>query len=488
MSKVKNLIICIFLAVIVNGFYSHDIFANEWLDWLNTQITVETRYAVGGERQKIDATTGKPVFDANGNPVMEKTNGFQEIASDAEAIAELPTNVPLALRRVNTAVNDVGNVAANTATGKISVGEAVDLVGNVKIGKLRDQKEAENKNNEIADSVNNLLGGNAENARETLKNEVDSTTATLGGSNTNADGTKRETYVYDEIDPNSNNQMQTPEGQIINKNEAAAIIETNSKDIGFDVRNPDLQNGVEVERLTTHEASHRAGYGEGASSLLGDVAADVWQKENQANGRTTNTSNDPIMTQANFLANPANAPTLQAGNDWVGNVLEGETLPANQAIKDARVNSEFNPERKHPITGKITKHSGIDFVTTNKNQTIISVADGIVEKVDYQYNSAKKTGWGNYILIDNENGYKTRYTHLAELPNLKEGTQVVEGQPIGEIGKSGGATGKHLHFELLKNNTAINPKNLKGEYINLGRYNTFDEANKAYKNQDLNKK
>ena len=471
-NKFNNLILCLCLIILVLGSSGNPIFA---------------RYFAGSEHQKIDTVTGKPVFDANGNPVMERTSGFQEINSDLQAIAELPTNVPLALRRVNTAVGDVGNVAANTATGKISVGEAVDLVGNVKIGKLRDQKEAENKNNETANSVNNLLGGNAENARETLKTEVNSTTATLGGSNTNANGSQRETYVYDEIIA-PNQTMMTPDGQIINKNETAAITETNSKDIGFDVRNPDLQNGVEVERLTTHEASHRAGYGEGASSLLGDVAADVWQKENQANGRTTNTSNDPIMTQANFLANPANAPTLQAGNDWVGNVLEGETLPANQAIKDARVNSEFNPERKHPITGKITKHSGIDFVTTNKNQTIISVADGIVEKVDYQYNSAKKTGWGNYILIDNENGYKTRYTHLAELPNLKEGTQVVEGQPIGEIGKSGGATGKHLHFELLKNNTAINPKNLKGEYINLGRYNTFDEANKAYKNQDLNKK
>ena len=305
---------------------------DETLGGLGASLTVKNEYLVGSERQKIDEKTGKPVLDENGKPVMERTNGAQEIASDFNRILELPTNLPRAFDRVNTAVGDVGNVAANTVNGRISIGEAVDLLGNVKLGKLRDQKEAENKNNEIADSVNNLLGGNAENARETLKNEVDSTTATLGGSNTNADGTKRETYVYDSVDP-KNETMQTPDGQTINKNDASAITETNSKDIGFDMRNPELQNGVEVQKITTHEASHRAGYGEGASALLGNVAADVWAEQNKANNRATNTATDPVVTQANFLTNPANAPTLQAGNDKVENIKEGQPMSLEGAFR-----------------------------------------------------------------------------------------------------------------------------------------------------------
>lgn len=102
--------------------------------------------------------------------------------------------------------------------------------------------------------------------------------------------------------------------------------------------------------------------------------------------------------------------------------------------------------------GYSSRHTGID-ISNSQMVPIYASADGFVEISGYQ------TGYGNTIVINHGNGYKTRYGHASEL-YVSAGDKVVKGQIIAKQGRSGrvrGVTGIHLHFEILKNGGRVNP-------------------------------
>ncbi len=72
------------------------------------------------------------------------------------------------------------------------------------------------------------------------------------------------------------------------------------------------------------------------------------------------------------------------------------------------------------------------------------------------------TGYGNTIVVDHGNGFRTRYAHLSVL-GVSTGQQVGKGQVIGQMGSTGRSTGTHLHFELRKDGAALNPLSYLGK-------------------------
>ncbi len=99
------------------------------------------------------------------------------------------------------------------------------------------------------------------------------------------------------------------------------------------------------------------------------------------------------------------------------------------------------------------RHSGID-ISDSKMEPIYAAADGFVEISGYQAN-----GYGNTIVINHGGGFKTRYGHASEL-YVQAGDFVKAGQLIAKQGRTGrvrGATGIHLHFEIIKNGIHVNP-------------------------------
>ena len=114
---------------------------------------------------------------------------------------------------------------------------------------------------------------------------------------------------------------------------------------------------------------------------------------------------------------------------------------------------------------KITKsydkenHKGIDLAKTS-NKKVFANAYGTVEKIETKLKhlpgSTGVKSWGNYILIKHPNGYITRYAHLASV-YVKKGQVVSAGEEIGLEGDTGNAYGIHLHYEVYKKNTRINP-------------------------------
>jgi murein DD-endopeptidase MepM/ murein hydrolase activator NlpD len=93
-------------------------------------------------------------------------------------------------------------------------------------------------------------------------------------------------------------------------------------------------------------------------------------------------------------------------------------------------------------------HKGVDL--TSPNKTIMASDNGKVVTAGY------KGDYGNYIVVDHLNGYKTLYGHLSEI-YVTTGKIVEKGEKIGHMGSTGDSTGVHLHFEVQRNDTAENP-------------------------------
>ena len=127
-------------------------------------------------------------------------------------------------------------------------------------------------------------------------------------------------------------------------------------------------------------------------------------------------------------------------------------IPAIMPVKDVelqRISSHFG-HRTDPFYKVQKFHSGIDFsapIGTN----IYCTGDGVVEQV-----VLGNSGYGNYILIDHGYGYKTRYAHLKKAL-VKKGQKVSRGEKIALVGNTGKSTAPHLHYEVIKNDKAINP-------------------------------
>tara|TARA_Y100001956_G_scaffold82108_1_gene101775 strand:+ start:72 stop:1358 length:1287 start_codon:yes stop_codon:yes gene_type:complete len=118
-----------------------------------------------------------------------------------------------------------------------------------------------------------------------------------------------------------------------------------------------------------------------------------------------------------------------------------------------RVTSNFNPTRRHPVTGKVRAHRGTDYAAP-VGTPIWAAGDGTVLKSSYnQFN-------GNYVFIKHSNTYITKYLHLTKR-TVKTGQRVKQGQTIGTLGGTGRVTGPHLHYEFLVNGVHKNPRTVK---------------------------
>lgn len=106
--------------------------------------------------------------------------------------------------------------------------------------------------------------------------------------------------------------------------------------------------------------------------------------------------------------------------------------------------------RTDPIY-KITKfHEGMDFTAPIGTEVFVT-GDGVVETVNYSFG-----GYGNEIIVNHGYGYRTRYAHLSKF-KVRPGQKVKRGDVIGNVGNTGKSTGPHLHYEVLKNGSPVNP-------------------------------
>ncbi len=123
-------------------------------------------------------------------------------------------------------------------------------------------------------------------------------------------------------------------------------------------------------------------------------------------------------------------------------------------VDGARISSPFGM-RVNPILGYSMMHRGVDFAAPI-GTPIYAAGDGrIVEE-------GRKGGYGNYIRVRHSGEYSTAYAHMSRFAKgMSPGRRVHQGDVIGYIGTTGRSTGPHLHYEVLRNDSQINPMSVK---------------------------
>ncbi len=105
--------------------------------------------------------------------------------------------------------------------------------------------------------------------------------------------------------------------------------------------------------------------------------------------------------------------------------------------------------RTHPITGDYKLHTGVD-LRAGTGTKIFAANGGTVIKSTYS------AAYGNYVVINHGGGVSTLYAHMNKRA-VSKGDTVSQGDVIGYVGSTGYSTGPHLHFEIIKNGSTIDP-------------------------------
>lgn len=124
-------------------------------------------------------------------------------------------------------------------------------------------------------------------------------------------------------------------------------------------------------------------------------------------------------------------------------------------VQYTRIASVFSTSRFHPILHVNRPHNGVDF-SAPIGTPIRTVGDGVVVASGYS------SSMGNMVKIAHDSRYTTEYMHLHKIAaGIKKGARVARGSVIGTLGKTGLATGPHLHFGLFDNGKYIDPLKAK---------------------------
>ena len=126
-----------------------------------------------------------------------------------------------------------------------------------------------------------------------------------------------------------------------------------------------------------------------------------------------------------------------------------DSIPTLWPTKATYIASAFGM-RNHPILNQYKLHTGID-IGGAWGDEIYAAASGKVLSVNYE-----QSGYGYWLRIKHSESITTLYAHCSKIL-VKTGDEVEKGQLIAYVGKTGLATGPHLHFEIRVNEIPINP-------------------------------
>ena len=124
------------------------------------------------------------------------------------------------------------------------------------------------------------------------------------------------------------------------------------------------------------------------------------------------------------------------------------SFPIVFPVMSAKLSSKFGP-RVHPVRKVHRHHGGVDLAAPQGSH-VRSVTDGVIVF------AGTLKGYGKLVTVRHSNERYSLYGHLSEIV-VNVGSQVKAGQIVGRVGKTGLATGAHLHFEWREKGKSIDP-------------------------------
>ena len=166
----------------------------------------------------------------------------------------------------------------------------------------------------------------------------------------------------------------------------------------------------------------------------GTLAASTWKKSSRAMAAASRIEDDwkavyDIICDKSFSSPPLATPVRDMNCSNVG----------------AATGMRMNPFYKVAV-----RHDGIDIIAS-EGTPVYAAAGGRVTKV-----AVSDGGYGNEVEISHSHGYVTRYAHLKSFC-VNKGQKVKMGTLIGSVGNSGRSFSTHLHYEVLKDGTVMDP-------------------------------
>lgn len=137
---------------------------------------------------------------------------------------------------------------------------------------------------------------------------------------------------------------------------------------------------------------------------------------------------------------------------WSKQLTWLSALPTGVPVKGNYSLSSGYGLRVDPFTQMMARHEGLDF-SAPVGTPILASAGGVVSRAGYE------AQYGNMVEIKHAEGFMTRYAHASQLL-VRTGQTVKRGDMIAKVGNTGRSSGPHLHYEVIRAGTHINPANM----------------------------
>lgn len=159
------------------------------------------------------------------------------------------------------------------------------------------------------------------------------------------------------------------------------------------------------------------------------------------------------METSSVLVNSTVVTAPTAGEEWYGTTSGATLMSVGDKLMIPSGGLVTSWYGGRILWGSAESHSGLDFAGEGARygDPIFAAEDGIVSFADFH------SGWGKKITIDHTKELSTVYAHCSKMV-VEVGDVVRKGQIIGYIGNTGRVTGAHLHFEVMKNGSTVNPR------------------------------
>ncbi|WP_245683039.1 peptidoglycan DD-metalloendopeptidase family protein [Alkalibacterium thalassium] len=177
----------------------------------------------------------------------------------------------------------------------------------------------------------------------------------------------------------------------------------------------------------------------------------------QARAEAERRSQASTSSSSSSSNNSSSSSSSSSSSNSSANSRSNNSAPASNSgwarPASGRITSPFG-YRTHPVTGQQGSfHAGVDIAGSGP---IRASRAGTVTQASFS------GSYGFTVIIDHGNGYATLYAHMQPNLSVAPGQSVSQGQQLGIMGTTGRSTGVHLHFEVRKNGSVVNPMN----YIN----------------------